>query len=397
MPKDRWFTGVADVIVLLARPVLYNTARCVDSRVEIQNKSLDSALQRRAQVSFWFSLVRMPWLLVGIVLIFLLDTLTHYEVAVAVFYAVLILAAGRTLSHHQIVKLACLCVGLTVLSVLLTPSGNLATGIVNTTISVVAIALIVTVHGKMDIARRQAQKAQQQIARLTRIQSLEGLSSSIAHEINQPLAAMLTSAQTCQRWLAQDPPNTDKARQSAERIVHDAQRASAIITRVRSLTQGGAVQAHAFDLNMAIQEVLGLLQTELHAHSILVQSSLLPNLPSAWGDKVYVQQVLSNLFLNAMEAMEQVPPQFRVLQLGTRLDDNMLLLTVGDKGPGLQPGQEEQIFETFWTTKPQGMGLGLSISRSMVEALGGQLWASNQIEGGAVFCLSLPPADTEEK
>lgn len=338
----------------------------------------------------------MPLLIVGIGLIFLLDTLTHYEVAVAVFYAVLILAVGSRLSRASLLRLAIVCVFLTVFSFLLTPTGNLGTGLINTGISIAAIALIVHVHAKIQAAQQQAQAAQQQLARLTQVQSLAGLSSSIAHEINQPLGAMLTSAQACQRWLAQEPPNVLKASQSANRIVQDADRVSAIIARVRSLTQGEQIQREAFDMNVALGETLLLCQPELQAQKISVKTNLMAQLPMALGDQVSFQQTLGNLLLNAIEAMASVPPQFRVLHLATSIEDDSILLTVADTGPGLLAEQEQQMFEAFWTTKRKGMGIGLSISRSMIEAAGGQLWGNNRRDGGAEFYLRLPSVKKEE-
>jgi C4-dicarboxylate-specific signal transduction histidine kinase len=329
--------------------------------------------------------------------IFVVDTTTSYEVAAAVFYTIVILAAARVLPRRALVGLSGVCIALTVLSFAFTPHGDLRAGLVNMGISMAAIGTITYLVVKMEAAQAAARDAQAQLLRIARVKSLDGLTASIAHEVNQPLAAIVTSGNACQRWLAQDPPKLDKARQALARIVDDAGRASSIIVRVRSLTRGTPPHKSAFDFNEAITEILGLSRAELERNGIALALDLAPGLPPAFADRVQIQQVVGNLVLNAVEALAAVPPSERSLRIASQRQDEALRLNVADSGMGIAAAVHAHVFEAFWTTKDEGVGIGLAISRTIVEANGGQIWAEPDQVRGAVFCFSVPAAEQGRK
>lgn len=338
----------------------------------------------------------LQWAITAVVLagLFVADTLTHYEVASAVFYIVLMLVLARTLAPRRLVALTALCMGLTVLSFALTQTGDQHSGLINLAISLCAMVLTCVLLLKIKSAQAAAQDAQAQLIRLARIQSLEGLTSAIAHEINQPLAAIVTSGNACQRWLGQEPPNVGKAHDSLARILADAGRASSIIARVRSLSRAAPAQRSPFGFHEALQEVLDLAQGELTRQGIALTLALEGHSPQVLGDRVQIQQVISNLLLNAIEALASGPAENRQLWVGTHTAQGQVSLTVCDNGPGL-PAEGAYIFDAFWTTKDEGTGIGLSISRSITEAHGGSLIAEMRPEGGAIFRFSLPALPQE--
>jgi len=329
-------------------------------------------------------------LAVMMAVIFSADTATHYEVAAAVFYAVVILTAARILRRHALLWLAAGCLGLTVLSFLLTAHGDLHAGLVNLAISSTAIVMVAWLIIKMEAARDAAHAAQAQLLRLARVKRLDGLTTAIAHEINQPLAAIVTSGHACQRWLGQEPPNLAKAQQALERILADAGRASQIIARVRSLSRGEPVQAAGFDFNDAVMKVIALSKDEMERHGIGLALDLAPDLPLAFADSVQIEQVIGNLVLNAIEAMTAKPGQAHLLRMASILKDGKIVLTLADSGAGIPAAIQAHLFDAFWTTKPDGIGVGLSISRTMIEANGGQIWAEPAAGSGAVFGISVP-------
>lgn len=235
------------------------------------------------------------------------------------------------------------------------------------------------------------QLAQTELAHVARLTTLGELTASISHEVNQPLGAMVTSAAACARWLAADPPEMGKARRALERIVNDGKRASAVIDRIRALIKRQAPRNESLDINLAIGEVIALTQVELRRHDIAVERVLMDNLPAVWGDKVQLQQVLLNLIVNAIEAMSAVNDRPRILNIVSAMNGpKALCVEVRDCGVGLDPQTALRLFEPFYTTKPQGIGIGLSISHSIIEAHGGSLTASARVPYGAVFRFSLP-------
>ncbi len=277
---------------------------------------------------------------VAMAAIFALDTLTDYAVAAAVFHTAIILVAVRWFNPRVVIGLTALCIVLTLASFALTPAGAYRTGLINMVISILAIAITAYLGLKMVAAQNAAHAARTQLMRITQTTSLGQLTASIAHEVNQPLAAIVTSGNACQRWLAQDPPNLAKAGQALERILGDAQRASDVIARIRSMARG---------------------------------------------------QVLANLLINAMDAMQGTPAAQRRITVTTQALGQQLVLTVADAGEGLSPLARTHLFDAFWTTKPDGMGLGLNICRHMAEANGGRIWATDREDGrgGTAFHVTI--------
>ena len=215
------------------------------------------------------------------------------------------------------------------------------------------------------------------------------LAASITHEVNQPLGAMVNSANACVRWLAAE--NLERAQQSAVRVVAEGQRAADIIDRIRALIKKEPPRTDGVELNEAILEVLALTHGEVVQHGVAVQTHLAEGLPRIHGDRVQLQQVLLNVILNAVEAMSGVSEGARELRISTGPDAaGGVLVTVQDSGPGLPPASADHLFDAFYTTKPGGMGMGLAICRSIVEAHGGQIWAAGAAGPGATVQFTLP-------
>jgi C4-dicarboxylate-specific signal transduction histidine kinase len=326
--------------------------------------------------------------------IFAADTLTDYAVAAACFYAAVILAASRILNPRGLVLLAAACVALTGVSFFLTRFGTYRIGLVNSAIGMLVIVITTYLSLKMEAAKAAVQEAQARLLRVARASTVGELTTSIAHEVNQPLAAIASSAEASQRWLAQDPPNVDKARQTLARILADAHRASDVIARIRGLTRGASPERLGFDLNQAVLEMLALSRSELEQHAVIVTTQFDDELPLVLGDRVQVQQVIGNLILNAVDAMDGIPAAARRLTLRSlRVDGGRVALSVRDHGSGLPLEAPERVFDAFWTTKSGGLGLGLSLSRSILEANGGQIRAEPAEGGGAHFVFELPIDD----
>jgi len=237
------------------------------------------------------------------------------------------------------------------------------------------------------------QAARTELARVSRLTTLGELTTSIAHEVSQPLGAMVASAGACTCWLSADPPALAEARAALDNIIADGRRAREVIARVRALTKRQAPRKDLLDINQEIFEVLALTERELRTNGIVTRTDLARTLPRVAGDQVQLQQVLLNLIVNATEAMSGVHDRSRELRINSRQDDpRAVLVEVLDSGTGLDAQRAEQIFQAFYTTKAEGIGIGLSISRSIVEAHGGRLWASPNEPHGAVFRFSLPVA-----
>ncbi|GLS21226.1 two component sensor kinase [Labrys miyagiensis] len=336
---------------------------------------------------------RAAMILILLACVFVADTVTDYEIAFAVFYIVVILLAIGFLSTRGVIVLAGVCVGLTVLSLFLTKRGMFEAGLLNCGISVAAIGITTYLVLQTVAAQASAFEAQTQLARVARLTSLGALTASIAHEVNQPLAAIVTSGHACRRWLEREPPNLEKAQQAVDRIIHDANRASDVIVRVRGLARSELPRREALDFNEVIRESLVQAQTQIERNSISMRLQLADGLPPILADRIQVQQVIGNLLLNAMEAMHDMPTFKRELEVVSFVDDaGMATITVTDSGIGIKPVELERLFDAFWTTKEGGMGIGLSISRSIIEAHGGSISVSSKPRMGATFRVSLPVA-----
>jgi C4-dicarboxylate-specific signal transduction histidine kinase len=241
-------------------------------------------------------------------------------------------------------------------------------------------------------AQQALQMTQAELARVSRLTTMGELAASIAHEVNQPLTAVTNNGSACLRLLANRSLEPEVLRRALEEIVADGTRASAVIARIRGFIKKAPVEKTELDLNEVIQEVLALAGHELHKNQVLVEYQLSNTLPLVRTDRIQVQQVLLNLIMNSIEAMTGAANQSRVLAVESRVDESGdVLVAVRDSGPGL--GSEgDRLFTPFFTTKANGMGMGLPISRSLIESHGGRLWATTNSPHGAVFSFTLPAA-----
>jgi PAS domain S-box-containing protein len=249
--------------------------------------------------------------------------------------------------------------------------------------------------------RKQAEEAlrqmQSDLTHVSRVSTMGELTASLAHEINQPIAAAVTDASTCLRWLTRDHPDVEEAREAALRMVKDASRAAEIISRIRVLFKKGTPQRELVDINQIIREMATLMRGEATRHSISVRTELAADLPQLIGDRVQLQQVLMNLMINGLDAMKDGEGTRELAIKSQRADDDHLQVSVSDKGVGLPHQNADQIFNAFFTTKIHGTGMGLRISRTIVESHGGRLWASDNSPRGAIFYFILPiKADAHE-
>jgi len=234
-------------------------------------------------------------------------------------------------------------------------------------------------------------EARSELAKAARTMSLGVLTASIAHEVNQPLSGIITNASTCVRMLDADPPNVEGARITAQRTIRDGNRASEVITRLRALYNRKDFILEPLDLNETALEVIALSRSELQKSQIVLQTEFANELPLVDGDRVQLQQVILNLLLNGADAMSGLYDKPRILSVTTRaVEPDRVLLSVGDLGVGFERGEEQKLFEAFYTTKESGMGIGLSVSRSIIETHNGRLWAESNKGTGAIFTFSLP-------
>ena len=237
----------------------------------------------------------------------------------------------------------------------------------------------------------ELQRAQTELAHVTRVMTLGELTASIAHEVNQPLAAIVTNGNATLRWLAGAKPNLYEARQAVERIIKDSYRASEVITRIRAFVKKRAPRNDLVDLNEVIVEVFALAQNQARHSHVDLKRQLNDDLPLVRGDRVQLQQVILNLIVNGLEAIAKSKDGARELLVSSNADeDENVVVAVTDSGEGLDPAKLESVFEAFFTTKPEGMGMGLAISRTIIEAHGGRLWATANSPRGAVFQFTLP-------
>jgi signal transduction histidine kinase len=279
----------------------------------------------------------------------------------------------------------------------------------------VAFVLDLSEQKRAEAALRRSQahlaEAQAELAHVTRVMALGEMTASIAHEINQPLAAVVTNANASLRWLSGDPPNLAEASEATRRIIRDGKRASDVISRMRALFKKASTAKERLDVNRVIEEVVIFAQSEVQRNRISLQTQLANDLPLIMGDRIQLQQVILNLTINAIEAISAAGDGSRELRISShkvteiagassknRFADNALdhpegthvLIAVRDSGPGLDPNSLGRLFDPFYTTKHQGLGMGLAISRSIVEAHEGRLWATANTPRGAVFQFTLP-------
>jgi C4-dicarboxylate-specific signal transduction histidine kinase len=241
------------------------------------------------------------------------------------------------------------------------------------------------------MSENELHHARAELARFARVGTLAELTTSIAHEVNQPLAGVVSGADACRRWLATQPPNIERASQSLDRIVRDADRACQIIERIRGLTKNTPPRKAAVSVHETLREVFALTRGEVELNQITLEAQLAKDLPFVWADRIQFQQVCLNLIVNAIESIKDLRGGPRnLLVLAEKDASDGVLLTVSDTGAGLNSENTEDIFNAFYTTKPEGLGMGLAISRSIIEAHGGRLWASSNVPRGAKFQFTLP-------
>jgi PAS domain S-box-containing protein len=241
------------------------------------------------------------------------------------------------------------------------------------------------------LASEALREAQRELAHVNRLTTMGQLTASIAHEVNQPIAATVTNAQAALRWLDARLPDLEETRQAVARIVSDGIRAGEVVDRIRALIKKVPARRDRFGINDAIMDVVALTRSELSSHGVSLQTQFAQGLPLIQGDRVQLQQVMLNLIVNAIEAMNGVSERARKLSISTEMDSsNGALVAVRDSGLGLDPASLENLFDAFYTTKSSGMGMGLSICRSIIEAHGGRIWAEANVPQGATFQFTLP-------
>jgi PAS domain S-box-containing protein len=244
-------------------------------------------------------------------------------------------------------------------------------------------------------AAAELRQVQAELVRVARVTTLGELTATIAHEVNQPLAGVVSSGNACLRWLSNEPPDIAAARKSVERVISAGERAAEVIKRVRALVEKTPPQREQLNINDAIAEVLSLMAGEIQRHSIALRTELADGAPVVRGDRIQLQQVILNLILNAVDAMRGVPARRDLVVSSTPREPDGVLVTVRDSGAGLDEASMDRLFEPFFTTKAEGMGIGLAVSRTIIQSHGGELWAERNTPRGAIFAFTVP-ADGEQ-
>lgn len=324
--------------------------------------------------------------------IFIADTVTDLEIAFPAFYTVIVLIAVRFCKKRGVVLVGVGCIALTLLSDLVTidvpPS---QAGIINTCISLLAIAATTYLALKIEMEKEATFEARSQLAHIARVTTLGEMTATIAHEVNQPLTAVLINGNACLHWLDAEPPDLNEARKNIANIVRDANRASGIVVQVRDLTKGLPPENDWLRVNELILATTLLIDREIQRNQISMQTQLSDDEPLIQGDRVQLQQVLLNLLLNAIEALSSVSTGSRHLVIASaKKDSDSVLVSVYDSGKGFPSNDLDRLFDPFYSTKSDGMGMGLTISRSIVESHGGRIWATPNSPCGAVFQFTLP-------
>lgn len=323
--------------------------------------------------------------------IFVFDTKTEVEIAAAVFYVVVVLLSMSFCRGRSIVYIAGGCMLLTILSYAIDAAWAARVGIINCCISLSAIAITAYLALKIDQAQTSTLQAQAQLAHASRIIVLGELTTSIAHEINQPLAAIVSSGEAAVRWLGMNPPTLEKASKAVERMIGDANRASTIIARVRTLARRAPTTMKVLDIADVVAEAVELSRREIDAKGIVLRVEVEDKLPRVCGDTVQLQQVILNLIINAGESIiAAAGATAEIAVIAARHGPREIVISVRDSGTGFGGSDLEEIFEPFITTKGGGLGIGLTISRSIIQAHRGRIWATSNDTRGATLQFVLP-------
>jgi C4-dicarboxylate-specific signal transduction histidine kinase len=330
--------------------------------------------------------------------IFTADTLTPPDCVVSGLYVVVTLLAGRFWRGAALWGVCLGCAGLTIAAQLLayrqmpgiTPVADI--GAFNSAVSILTVMLTGYLVTRGHAAEAVLRQAQTELAHTSRITTMGELTASIAHEVNQPIAAIVTNASACLRWLANagDATPIQEAREAAGRIVRDGTRASEIISRIRKMFVKGSAERQPTNINHLVQETIGLLNNQALRHSVAIRTELATNIPQISGDAIQLQQVMVNLITNGIDAMRDAAGSRELIVRSWQPDNKSIAVSVSDIGVGLPAGQVEQIFNAFFTTKSHGTGLGLAISRTIVADHNGELTAAPNRPRGAVFQFVLP-------
>ncbi|MDH7796950.1 MULTISPECIES: ATP-binding protein [unclassified Beijerinckia] len=336
--------------------------------------------------------IDMPLLWLGIVvslaLIFVADTITNFEIAFAVLYVAVILLSARSGRPRAILAVGVASGLLTILSYVLTRHGNPESGLMNGALSLLAIATTSYLAYKTETAEVAARETRADLARMARITSIGELATSIAHEVSQPLTAIVANANAAMRWLAATPPRQDEASRAIERVVTDAGRAGEVIGRVRQLVARVPPSKAQVDIIDVIEETLALTRGEMLRNAIVLRTDLADDFPVVMGDKVQLQQVILNFIVNAMEATQR--SETKEILVSAAADGTKITVSVRDTGIGVPSDVADRVFEAFYTTKSTGIGMGLAISRSIIEAHGGAVYVAPNYPQGTVFGFTLP-------
>jgi signal transduction histidine kinase len=324
--------------------------------------------------------------------IFIADTVTELEIACPIFYTAVVLIAARFCKKRGVVFVGVVCIALTLLSDLLMLGGVPSqASVINTCISLAAIAATTYLAVKLEMEKEANFEARSRLAHVARMTTLGGMTANIAHEVNQPLTAVLINGNACLHWLDAEPPDLNEARKNITNIVRDANRASKIVVQVRDLTKGQPPVSEGLKVNEIILATTVLIDREIRQNQISIQTQLSDDVPPINGDRVQLQQVLLNLLLNSIESLRLVAVGSRRLVIASaKRDSNSVLISVHDTGKGISSSDLDCLFDPFYTTKSDGMGIGLTISRSIVESHGGRIWATPNSPRGAVFHFTLP-------
>ncbi|KZD24826.1 hypothetical protein A4A58_21045 [Tardiphaga robiniae] len=327
--------------------------------------------------------------------IFVADTITQLEIAIAVMYVAVILIVVRILERPGVLLVTLVCVTLTIVSYFISREDSTrSTGFINCVISIAAIVASTYLALQNRSAQTALHQAQTNLAHANRVTTMGELTAAIVHEVNQPIAGVVANAEAAMRWLEAKSPDLTEIQQALEAIVEDGKRTSDIVSRIRALFKNTPPHSEIVDINEIVIDVIDLMRPQMQRANVVVKTEFDSDFLSVAGDRVQLQQVILNLILNAVEAMANVNND-RLLYIGAKkAGAGGVLVEVTDLGSGLSTNVLDQLFDAFYTTKPSGMGMGLSICRTIVMAHGGRIWAEPNDGGGATFRFLLPkPAE----